>query len=108
MGKGKGSKAGVRAFVASGVPLLSFSSIRSGTLASIYRRAQVRCPLRLGVSKPPIAAGGLHDFSGKIVSWVRLKRTQPRYVTLKFNEYQDMLRHYRRPLVLGYFLRILR
>ena len=106
MGKGKGGRAGVRAFINPGLPLLNFSSIRVGVMKAIHLHAQVRCPFRLGVINPGVQGVDSCDFIGKPAFWVRLKRVQPTYVTPRFLEYSEILRRMRRPLLLGYFFRM--
>ena len=106
MGKGKGGRVGLRAYINPGRSLLNFSSIRPGVLKSIHLHAQVRCAFRLGIVNTRVCGVRSSDFIGGPAYWVRFKRVQASYVTPRFTEYSEILRRMRRPLLLGYFLRL--
>jgi ribosomal protein L16/L10AE len=50
MGKGKGARKGMRAFVHVGTFMFRITSIRRGVLFFFLRKLQVRMPFRLGIN----------------------------------------------------------
>jgi ribosomal protein L16/L10AE len=57
MGKGKGTRKGMRAFVSAGTFLFKVTSMRRGTMFFFLKKLQARVPFKLGVDSQKESLG---------------------------------------------------
>jgi hypothetical protein len=102
MGKGKGARKGMRAFVRVGTFLYKITSLRVGLMSYFYKKLQVRVPFKLGVVGQPSVLG----FVGRPYTWAQHHIVQKKYIVAQLELYKGLLKKLHRPLILGYILRI--
>lgn len=102
MGKGKGTRKGMRAFVHTGTYLFRVTSLRKGLMLFFLKKLQVRVPLRLRIFTGNEGLG----FLGRPYTWIQHHMVQKRYIVEQLDLYKGLLKKMHRPLILGYILRI--
>ena len=106
MGKGKGGRTGLIAYVRGGVLLFAVSSLRLGLLQALHRKLRVRCnfPVLLNLARG--VESGFGGFVGITPSWVRVRCLHLHYVSARFLELRQQLLALRRPVLWVYASRL--
>jgi len=102
MGKGKGTRKGMRAYVHTGTFICRLTSVRRGILDFFFKKLQVRVPFKLGVFGSFTKLG----FLGRPYSWIQHHMVQKKYIVSQLEQYKGLLKKMHRPIILGYILRI--
>ena len=104
MGKGKGARKAMRAYLHPGTFLFRVTSMRKGLIEFLLNKLQVRVPFRLSVF------GGVSPlgFYGKPYVWTQTHMVQKKCIVGQFETYKNLLKKMHRPIILGYLLRIFR
>jgi len=102
MGKGKGTRKGMRAFVHAGTFLFRVTSLRKGAMLFFLKKLQARLPLKLRLYSSIENLG----FCGQAYTWVQHHMVQRKYIVSQLDTYKGLLKKMHRPLILGYILRI--
>ena len=104
MGKGKGARKAMRAYVHPGTFLFRVTSMRKGLMEFFLNKLRVRVPFRLGVFGNLESMG----FYGKPYTWIQYRMIQKKCIVRQFELYKNLLKKMHRPIILGYLLRIFR
>jgi len=102
MGKGKGSRSTLRAFIREGSFFFKISRIRPVGLRQFLLKISTRCYFSVGIEQPqsPYYLAGLPTY------WLQTKQIQTGYLLKKLEEFKDAFKKHHRPLFLGYVTRI--
>ncbi len=102
MGKGKGTRKGVRAYVYSGTFIFRVSSMRKSLISFFFKKLQVRVPFKLA----SFSKDQNYGICGIPYTWIQHHMIQKKYIIQQLETYKNLLKKMHRPIILGYILRM--